>query len=73
MFCLYQIRWNSKLKSTFLYFAFVRFCNHEFTRSSYALLLSESRTINLDESSYMLALLDSITMKLHVLLIFCLC
>jgi hypothetical protein len=73
MFCLYQIRYNSELKSIFLYFAFVRFCNHESTWFSYVLLLSESRTINLDESSYIMALLDSITMKLHVLLFFCLC
>jgi hypothetical protein len=71
MFFLYQIRWNSKLKSIFLYFASVRFGNHEFT--PFTLPVSDSRTINLNESSYILALLDSITMKLHVLLLFCLC
>ncbi len=70
MFWLYQIRWNFELKSISLYFAYIRFCNHEPTWSSYVLPLLDSRPMNLDESSYNLSLLGSITMKLHVLLNF---
>ncbi len=33
----YQIRWNSELKSIFLYFASVKFCNHQCRNPSFGL------------------------------------
>jgi hypothetical protein len=66
-------KWNFKLRSIFLYFASTTFYNHEPTWPSYVLPLSNFRNMRLDESSYILLLLDSITMKLCVLLSFCLC
>jgi hypothetical protein len=53
MFCLYHIRWNSKLKSIFICFASIKL----------------NKTLNLDQSFYILPLLEFVTMNLHMIFI----
>jgi hypothetical protein len=69
----YVIFKNFELRSIFLYFASIKFCNHEPTWFSYLWPLLDSRTMNLDEFSYIWPLSYSITMKVHVFLSFYLC
>jgi hypothetical protein len=70
MFCLYHTRWNFKLRSIFICFAYI-ILNGILNLDQFHIFASIrlDRFLNLDQYFYILPLLDFVTMNLHMIFI----